>query len=52
MCFSKPVDMRIYTFAAFVLGVLSRLRTGVLQFFKAEVTVKTYALVVRSSLRS
>jgi TctA family transporter len=42
----KAGDMPTYTFAAFALGVLSRLRTGVLQFFKAEVTVKTYALVV------
>jgi len=31
---------------AFALGVLTRLRLAGLQFFKAEVTVKTYALVV------
>jgi hypothetical protein len=44
--FSKSVDMPIYTFAALALGFLSRLRMGGLQFLKAEVTVKTYALVV------
>ena len=43
---SKSVDMTIYTFAALALSVLSRLRMGGLQFLKAEVTVKTYALVV------
>ena len=38
--------MAIYTFAALALGFLSRLRMAGLQFLKAEVTVKTYALVV------
>jgi hypothetical protein len=43
---SKPVDMPIHKFAPLMVGVLSRLHTAGLQFLKAEVTVKTYALVV------
>jgi hypothetical protein len=42
----KPVDMPLHRFAPLTLGVLSRLHTASLQFLKAEVTVKTYALVV------
>jgi hypothetical protein len=43
---SKPVDMPIYRFAPLAHGVLSRLHAAGLQLLKAEVTVKTYALVV------
>jgi hypothetical protein len=42
----KRFRMPIKKFPAFALGVLTRLRLAGLQFFKAEVTVKTYALVV------
>jgi hypothetical protein len=38
--------MPISRFADVALGVLSRLGVAGLQFLKAEVTVKTYALVV------